>query len=176
MWYSSHMKRLVVLPITVLTLITVGSVAYMAYGSKAVKPNSEQTLLPTKQTAHTSPEPITTQPAAPTSAASTTTATATQPTVTTIFQASNTDYPANPAVTPDFAAPASWKISYNYTCNGSQGITVMYRSSNGNIFSFEQHGSAYTVTDIPIADAMTGHFRLTYPDTETCTWSLSVTN
>ena len=172
------MKRLVVLPITVLTLIVVGSAAYMAYADRPAAQGVKQVTITTKQTANTSPAPVTTQPAATTPAAptSTTNTTTTQPTVTTIFQTSNTDYSTNIAVTPDFTAPANWKISYNYTCNGSQGITVMYRSNNGTIFSFEQHGSTYTATDIPIADAMTGHFRLTYPDTETCTWSLSVTN
>lgn len=164
------MKRVTILGGTLVALVAVGGV----YLKPQVLPQPKPiTTHNTSVVSQPVPQPA---PVAPATTTQTTTTTAPAPAPTTIFQTSNTDYSTNVAVTPDFAAPTNWKISYNYTCNGSDGVTIMYHSNSGTTFSFDQHGSTYTVTDIPIADAMTGHFRIWYPDAETCTWSLSVTN
>lgn len=155
----------------------------MAYGSQAVKPKSEQVALSTKQTANTSPTPITTQPVAQapttsTATTSTTTSPAPAPTATTLFSDSSSNYaPGAVVTTANIGIPGPWTMNYSYSCDGSNGVIIMFHNNSvaGGSFGAGNQGSSYTAS-LPIGGPSYGTFRVVPPAGETCTWSISGTN
>src|SRR5690242_17258278 len=177
MWYSSRMKRFVVLPITALTLIAVSSAAYMVYGSQTVEPGAKQAILSTKQTANTAPAPTAVEPTAPSPAPDTkpsvkVTNPSPAPTATTLFTDSSSNYAPGAVVTTNSVnISGPWTMDYSYSCDGSKGVIIMFHNAAvGGDFSAGNQGSSYTAS-LPIAGPSYGTFRVVPPDGETCTWS-----
>lgn len=122
---------------------------------------------PTKTTTTTTTAPTQTAPVVPVA-----------PTPTPLVQASNTQYPDNPAITPTFDASVTPKITYSYTCT-TGGVTFTYfdykdhaRLSYGGSIAVGRSTDNQTL-ELPAGSAssyIVVHF------TDDCTWQFSVSN